>query len=349
MTDKLKMHTPDFTDANIAKLAELFPHCVTEARDEQTGQLEKAIDFDQLRQELSDHVVDGPRERYHLNWPGKREALLAANAPIAKTLRPARDESVDFDTTKNLFIEGDNLDALKLLQETYLNKVKMIYIDPPYNTGKDFLYDDDFSENADEYLSKSQQKDEDGRSLVANSESNGRFHSDWLSMIYSRLRLARNVLTDEGVMFVSIDNHEKDNLLKVCNEVFGASNFIASVAVQVNPRGRHLDRFIAQTHEHIVILRRMRPIRTFLLVLKNLDACLTTMTKKMSKGNIDCLALEIGIKHSTRKLDRISTTRYLLTLHPRQSAIQSRSFIRMKYFLLPLRELRPAGRGGRTR
>ena len=253
--DKLKLHTPDFTEANIAKIAELFPNCVTEAKDDQ-GNIKKAIDFDQLRQELSDHVVDGPRERYHLNWPGKRAALLAANAPIAMTLRPSRKESVDFDTTKNLFIEGDNLDALKLLQETYLNKVKMIYIDPPYNTGKDFLYDDNFAEDSSNYFERSQQHDEDGRRLVANSETNGRFHSDWLSMMYSRLRLARTLLADDGVLFVSIDDHELDNLLKICDEVFGADNFIAAIGVQVNPRGRHLDRFIAKTHECIAVFTK---------------------------------------------------------------------------------------------
>lgn len=178
------MHTPDLTAENIEKLAALFPNCATETRDEATGKLKQAIDFDQLRQELSDHVVEGPRERYHLDWPGKREALLAANAPIAKTLRPCREESVDFGTTKNLFIEGDNLDGLKLLQETYLNRVKVICIDPPYNTGHDFLYEDDFAEDVATYLEKSNQKDEVGSRLVSNTESNGRFHSDWLSMIY---------------------------------------------------------------------------------------------------------------------------------------------------------------------
>lgn len=169
--DKLKLHSPDFTQENIAKLAALFPNCVTESRDDK-GAVKHAIDFDLLRQELSGHIVDGPQERYHLNWPGKREALLAANAPIAKTLRPCREESVDFDTTKNLFIEGDNLDALKLLQETYLNKVKMIYIDPPYNTGREFIYDDDFAEDSETYFERSNQQDEEGNRMVANNESN---------------------------------------------------------------------------------------------------------------------------------------------------------------------------------
>ncbi|EFL5742391.1 site-specific DNA-methyltransferase, partial [Escherichia coli] len=193
--EKLKMHSPNLTQDNIARIRDLFPGCVTEAKGED-GTVKLAVDFDQLRQELAESIVEGPQERYHLNWPGKREALLAANAPIAKTLRPVREESVDFDTTKNLFIEGDNLDALKLLQETYLGKVKLIYIDPPYNTGNDFIYEDDFAEDADEYLRRSNQVDEDGNRLVANTVSNGRFHSDWLSMIYSRLRLARGLLKE---------------------------------------------------------------------------------------------------------------------------------------------------------
>jgi adenine-specific DNA-methyltransferase len=227
--DPLKMHTPDFSQENIAKLAALFPNCVTESLDDK-GNLKKAIDFDQLRQELSDHIVEGPQERYHLNWPGKREALLLANAPIAKTLRPCREESVDFDTTQNLFIEGDNLDALKLLQENYLGKVKMIYIDPPYNTGNDFIYEDDFAENTDDFLKRSNQKDEMGNRMVANNESNGRFHSDWLSMIYARLRLARNLLKEDGVIFVSIDEKECSNLKKVADEVFGEANFESQIA-----------------------------------------------------------------------------------------------------------------------
>ena len=177
MTEKLKLHTPNITDENVTKIAALFPHCVSEGK----------IDFELLKQELSNSIIDGSQERYQLNWVGKREALLTANAPIAKTLRPCREESVNFDTTENLYIEGDNLDALKLLQETYLNKVKMIYIDPPYNTGNDFIYEDDFAENTADYLQRSNQKDESGNRLTANPESNGRFHSDWLSMMYPRL------------------------------------------------------------------------------------------------------------------------------------------------------------------
>ena len=217
------MHSPNMTQENIARIRALFPGCVTEVKGED-GQLKLAVDFDQLKQELSESIVEGPQERYHLNWPGKREALLTANAPIAKTLRPCREESVNFDTTQNLFIEGDNLDALKLLQETYLGKVKMIYIDPPYNTGNDFIYEDDFTENAEEFLKRSNQKDEEGNRLMANTEANGRFHSDWLSMIYPRLKLARNLLSDDGVIFISIDDNEAHNLRKICDELFGIEN-----------------------------------------------------------------------------------------------------------------------------
>ncbi|MBG0867799.1 site-specific DNA-methyltransferase [Burkholderia sp. 9779_493] len=225
--DKLKMHSPNLTEDNIARIRELFPGCVTEARGED-GSVKLAVDFDQLRQELSSSIVEGPQERYHLNWPGKREALLTANAPIAKTLRPVREESVNFDTTKNLFIEGDNLDALKLLQETYLGKVKMIYIDPPYNTGNDFIYEDDFVEGSEEYLKRSNQKDEKGNRLVANTSANGRFHSDWLSLIYPRIRLAKRLLAEDGFIFASIDDIEIDNMKKIYDEVFGRENFVGT-------------------------------------------------------------------------------------------------------------------------
>ncbi len=224
--EKLKLHTPDLTEENVEKLAAIFPNCVTEGRDEQ-GRLRRVVDFDLLRQELSTSVVEGPRERYHLDWPGKREALLAANAPIAKTLRPCREESVDFDTTKNLFIEGDNLDALKLLQETYLGKVKLIYIDPPYNTGNDFIYKDNFTEDPQTFLERSNQVDAEGQRLFVNPETSGRFHSDWLSMVYPRVRLARNLLRDDGVLFISIDDGEVANMRGICDEVYGPSNFVA--------------------------------------------------------------------------------------------------------------------------
>lgn len=230
--EKLKMHTSNITDSNIQKLAELFPNCVTETKDE-AGLPRKAIDFDLLKQELSNNIVDGPQERYQLNWVGKKEALLTANAPIAKTLRPYKEESVDFDTTQNLFIEGDNLEALKLLQETYLEKIKVIYIDPPYNTGNDFIYEDDFSEDNSKYLSRTNQRDELENRLVANTESNGRFHSDWLSMMYSRLKLARNLMSDDGVIFISIDDNELVNLKRICDEIFSEENHINTITIKM--------------------------------------------------------------------------------------------------------------------
>jgi len=249
--EKFKMHSPDFTQENIAKLAELFPNCVTESRAED-GALKRAIDFDQLRQELCSSIVEGNQERYQLSWPGKREALLTANAPIAKTLRPCREESVDFDTTQNLFIEGDNLDALKLLQETYLNKVKMIYIDPPYNTGKDFIYKDDFAEDTEAYLERSNQADEIGNRMVANTEANGRFHSDWLTMMYSRLRLAHRLLDSDGIIFISIDDNEVSNLRKICDEVFGEQNFAAQIIWKKRSTPPN-DRVIGAQHDYILV------------------------------------------------------------------------------------------------
>ena len=246
------MHSPNLTQDNVARIRELFPGCVTEARGE-GGSVTLAVDFDLLRQELADVIVEGPQERYHLNWPGKREALLTANAPIAKALRPVREESVDFDTTRNLFIEGDNLDALKLLQEAYLAQVKMIYIDPPYNTGNDFIYEDDFAEDAGAYLRRSNQVDEAGNRLSANSAANGRFHSDWLSMMYPRLKLARNLLRDDGVIFISIDDREIENLKKICEEVFGASNFVADLIWANREGGGSSDsKLFRIKHEHIL-------------------------------------------------------------------------------------------------
>jgi len=252
--DKPKMHSPNLTLENIVRIREIFPGCVTEAQEED-GRLKLAVDFEQLRQELSESIIEGPLERYRLDWPGKREALLTANVPIAKTLRPCREESVEFYTTQNLFIEGDNLEALKLLQETYLGKVKMIYIDPPYNTGNDFIYEDDFAENTNEFLKRSYQKDEEGNRLVANTESNGRFHSDWLSMIYSRLKLARNLLRDDGVIFISIDDNEVTNLRRVCDEIFGEQNFIAQIIWKKRSTPPN-DKIIAAQHEYILCVAK---------------------------------------------------------------------------------------------
>jgi len=255
--EKLKLHSKDLTAENIKKLAALFPNCLTEAKAED-GTLKNAIDFDLLRQELSADLVEGPQERYRLDWPGKREALATANAPIAKTLRPCREESVDFDTTKNLYIEGDNLEALKLLQETYLNKVKMIYIDPPYNTGHDFVYDDDFSESCREYFKRSNQTDEQGNRLMANADSNGRFHSDWISMLYARLKLARNLLMYDGVIFISIDDNEASNLHKMCDEVFGEENFVCCIAWKNKYGAGAKTRTFIEVHEYILCYSRAR-------------------------------------------------------------------------------------------
>lgn len=226
---KLKMQTPNIANENYEKLAALFPDAVTETIDE-NGEVVRAIDKDVLMQEISCKVVDGKEERYRFTWPDKKKAVLLANSPINMTLRPCREESVDFDNTENLYIEGDNLDVLKLLRETYLGKVKMIYIDPPYNTGNDFVYNDDFAESADEYLDRSGQFDEDGNRLVQNTESNGRFHTDWLNMIYPRLKIAKDLLSDDGVIFISIDDNEVDNLKKICDEIFGLSNFISLIS-----------------------------------------------------------------------------------------------------------------------
>lgn len=231
--DKLKMHSMNKVDANVAQIAALFPNCVTE-RINGDGKLEKVVDFDMLKQELSSFVVEGNAERYQFTWPDKKKAILAANAPINRTLRPCREESVDFDTTENLYIEGDNLEVLKLLQETYLGRIKMIYIDPPYNTGNDFVYSDDYSQTTAEYMSQSGQYDEKGNLLVHNTESNGRFHTDWLNMIYPRLKLARDLLTDDGVIFISIDDNEIENLKKICNEVFGEANFVTTIHVEMS-------------------------------------------------------------------------------------------------------------------
>ncbi|MGZ0261093.1 site-specific DNA-methyltransferase [Citrobacter freundii] len=248
--EKLKMHSPNLTQDNIAHIRDLFPGCVTEAKSED-GSVKLVVDFDQLRQELAESVVEGPQERYHLNWPGKREALLAANAPIAKTLRPCREESVDFDDTKNLFIEGDNLDALKLLQENYLGRVKVIYIDPPYNTGSDLVYRDDFATNSDEYLKSSNQVSTDGGKLVVNTERNGRFHSDWLSFMYPRLKIARTLLKEDGVIMISIDDSEVSNLKSICSEIFGESNFVASLIWE---KGRKNDaKLVSVGHEYILL------------------------------------------------------------------------------------------------
>ena len=248
--DKLRMQTANKADENFRKLAAMFPNAVTETINE-NGEVVRAIDKDVLMQEISCTVVDGNEERYQFTWPDKKKSVLLANAPINKTLRPCREESVDFDTTENLYIEGDNLEVLKLLQETYLGKIKMIYIDPPYNTGNDFVYEDDFAQSADEYLANSGQYDEDGNRMVQNTESNGRFHTDWLNMLYPRLRLAKDLLADDGVIFISIDDNEVDNLRKICDEIFGEYSFIAEFP-RVTKRGGKSTETYAKNHDYIV-------------------------------------------------------------------------------------------------
>ena len=253
--DKLKMQTVNKADENFKKLEAMFPNAFTETIDE-NGEVVRAIDKDVLMQEISCKVVDGNEERYQFTWPDKMKSVLLANAPINKTLRPCREESVDFDNTENLYIEGDNLEVLKLLQETYLGKIKMIYIDPPYNTGNDFVYEDDFAQNTEEYLANSGQFDEDGNRMVQNTESNGRFHTDWLNMIYPRLKIAKDLLSDDGVIFISIDDNEVENLKKMCCEVFGQVNFVGMLSVENNPKGRKNSAFISVSSEYCLIFAK---------------------------------------------------------------------------------------------
>lgn len=250
--DKMKMRTVNKANENFKKLAAMFPNAVTETMDE-NGEVVRAIDKDVLMQEISCKVVDGNEERYQFTWPDKKKSVILANAPINKTLRPCREESVDFDNTENLYIEGDNLEVLKLLQETYLGKIKLIYIDPPYNTGNDFVYEDDFAQSTDEYLANSGQFDEDGNRMVQNTESNGRFHTDWLNMIYPRLKLAKDLLTDDGAIFISIDDNEQGNLKKICDEIFGESNFIATLIWKSKSGGANDSKFFAVDHEYIAV------------------------------------------------------------------------------------------------
>ncbi|PKO43528.1 MAG: site-specific DNA-methyltransferase [Betaproteobacteria bacterium HGW-Betaproteobacteria-22] len=254
--DKLDMQSPDLVSQNFEKLAELFPNCVTESAGV-NGEKAKAIDFDLLKQELNHAVVEGNKERYRLEWPGKREAIVTANLPTTKTLRPVREDSVDFDNTENIYIEGDNLEVLKLLQESYLGKIKMIYIDPPYNTGNDFVYKDNFSKDKDEDLFESGQKDELNQRLVVNPESSGRYHSDWLSMMYPRLKLARNLLREDGVIFISIDQNEIDNLKKLCDEIFGEMNFVSTVTVVRSKNGLGSKEGFATNNDFILVYKKI--------------------------------------------------------------------------------------------
>ena len=268
--DKLNMQTKNLANEKFEILNELFPNAITESINDD-GELVRAVDKDALELEISTNVVGGGIERYQFTWPEKRKAILNANAPISKTLRPCREESLNFDETENLYIEGDNLEVLKLLQETYLGKVKMIYIDPPYNTGSDFVYNDDFKESTEEYLENSGQFDEEGNRLEKNLESNGRFHTDWLNMIYPRLKLARNLLSDDGVIFISIDDNEQENLKKVCDEVFGESNFVASFIWQKTFSPKNNNKFVSEDHDFIICYTKNKMILKELNKLQRKD------------------------------------------------------------------------------
>ena len=261
--DKLRMQSSNGVEDNITKIAQLFPDCVTETVDERSGLPKHLIDFEKLKQNLSDSVMSERAERYQFTWPDKSKAILLANSPINATLRPCREDSVDFDNTQNLYIEGDNLDVLKCLKETYLHKVKMIYIDPPYNTGNDFVYEDDFAQSSEEYLANSGQFDEQGNRMFTNAESNGRFHTDWLNMIYPRLKVARDLLTDDGVIFISIDDNEVENLRKVCDEVFGEQNFITQINWVSKSGGSADERYIIKATEYILVYTKAKDSAIF--------------------------------------------------------------------------------------
>ena len=290
--EKLKMQTADMAERNIEMLGQIFPNCLTETINAD-GKLVRAIDFDKLRQELACEVVEGAEERYQFTWPDKRAAIRLANAPTNKTLRPCREESVDFDNTENLYIEGDNLEVLKLLRENYLGKVKMIYIDPPYNTGNDFVYNDDFAKGVDEFKAQSGLFDEEGNRMadpmVQNTESNGRFHTDWLNMIYPRLKVAKDLLADDGVIFISIDDGELDNLRKVCNEIFGESNFIADICLVNNLKGRNDKKYIARANERLLMYVKSKNFEEYGLAIK--DETLKEYKESDSRGKYRLLEL----------------------------------------------------------
>lgn len=312
--DKLDMQSPDLVNQNIEKLAELFPNCVTES---DAG---KAIDFDLLRQELSHAVVEGNKERYRLEWPGKKEAIVTANLPTTKTLRPVREDSVDFDTTENIYIEGDNLEVLKLLQESYLGKIKMIYIDPPYNTGKDFVYKDNFAKDTQDELFESGQKDEYNQRLVVNPETAGRYHSDWLSMMYPRLKLARNLLKEDGVIFISIDDNEVHNLRKICDEIFGEGNFISDLVWEKKKKGTFLSNSITNVKEYVLVYAKNRSSFCGLIGEINSDESTYPCINASNKREIRTIPAGIESKfkernYTLKKGERISVTTMDLILH----------------------------------
>lgn len=319
MTDKLDMTSPDLVSQNIEKIAALFPNCVTESSNG------LAIDFDQLKQELSKDIVEGNKERYRLEWPGKREAIVTANLPINKTLRPAREESVDFDNTENLYIEGDNLEVLKLLQESYLGKIKMIYIDPPYNTGKDFVYKDNFTQDTDEYQEEAGLKDEYNNRLVANPDTSGRYHSDWLTMMYPRLKLARNLLTDDGVIFISIGEQEVHNLRKITDEIFGEINFIGG-AGRISKKANNQGDYWAPNFDHV------------LTYSKNREYCVPFF------GGINYSSYTEIETEGPRKGEKYQLVRlYMTSLDPMRGCVNQRYFIECPdgSFVIPPGEIFP--------
>lgn len=304
---KLSMHTPDLTQANIEKIAQLFPQVITEAEDD-TGNIVKKVDFDLLKQHLSKELVEDTTERYRLDRPGKKRALLKANTPITKTLRPVKEDSVNRETTENLYLEGDNFEILKILQESYLGKIKMIYIDPPYNTGKDFVYKDNFNVSKDEYEEEIGAKDEEGGKLFKNSDTNGRYHSDWLSMMYSRLTVARDLLKDDGVIFMSIDDNEVHNLRKIADEIFGEENFIANIIRNTNS-SKNQSLFVSVSHEYCLIYTKN--IET--LKIKHYE-----IKWKVAKNNIDEYLKKVKqLQSEGMSLTEISEELKTLTKYPR--------------------------------
>lgn len=283
MTDKLDLTSLDIVNENVKKIAELFPNCITETANG------KAIDFDLLKQELNHEIIEGNKERYRLEWPGKREAIVTANLPTTKTLRPVREDSVDFDTTQNIYIEGDNLEVLKLLQESYLGEIKMIYIDPPYNTGKDFVYNDNFTQNSEEFKLDSGQVNEYKQRLIANPETSGRYHSDWLTMMYPRLKLAKNLLSNDGMIFISIDDHEAHNLKKVLDEIFGEQNFISDITIVNNLKGRNDKKYIATANEKLFMYVKTDEFQEYGLTLP--DDKVSTYSEKDKEGEYRLIEL----------------------------------------------------------
>lgn len=316
--NKLDMKTENITQGNIERIRQLFPNAVTEAK--KNGKTELAIDFDVLKQELSESLIDEGKERYQMTWPGKRQSVVLANTSTTDTLRPCKEESVDFDNTQNLYIEGDNLNVLKLLRETYLSKIKMIYIDPPYNTGNDFIYSDDFAMESGEWRTESGDFDEQGNRLVKNLESNGRFHTDWLNMLYPRLRLARDLLTDDGVIFISIDDNEQANLKKICDEIFGESNFIACLVWEKKKKGSFLSNSITNVKEYIIVY--CKTINNFKGLIGEINDSVETYpcVNAVNKREIRIIPAGIESKYSEKnyflkKGSIISDTTMTLILH----------------------------------